>query len=199
MLILPADALQRGLRYLQLEHAYKWKSEDSKKEIFCQHNGLSPLTLADMWHDMTATDIPEAQVNIGEQGDTGFRMFFVSYFFLWTYPNNSGLLVSRFHICEKYSRGEHLWKWIRKIAALKALKIVWDPHFSSNESEIVVVTLDGTDFRVNEKKHPRYNQDKGQCSKKFNHCAAKYEIAMSVFSSRKLCGSMALIVGLSMI
>ena len=47
--------------------------------------------------------------------------------------------------------------------------------------------------------HPRFNQDKGQCSKKFNHCAAKYEVAVSVFRSEKLCGSMALFEELSMI
>jgi hypothetical protein len=82
---------------------------------------------------------------------------------------------------------------------LKALKIVWDPRLKSVDSEIFVVTVTGTDFRVNEKKHPRFNQDKGQCSKKFNHCAAKYEVAVSVFRSEKLCGSMALFEELSMI
>jgi len=169
---------------LRLEYACQRKSEHSKTETFRKHFGSLPLALADMWHNMTATDISEARVDIKEQDDAGFRMFLVAHFFLWTYPKNSGLIVSRFQICDKYSRGEHLWKWIRKIAALKALKIVWDPRLDSVESEIFVVTVDGTDFRVNEKKHPRFNQDKGQCSKKFNHCAAKYEVAVSVFRSK---------------
>jgi hypothetical protein len=137
-----------------------------------------------MWHNMTATNISEARVDIKEQDDAGFRMFLVAHFFLWTYPKNSGLIVSRFQICDKYSRGEHPWKWIRKIAALKALKVVWDPRLDSVELEIFFVTVDGTDFRVNEKKHPRFNQDKGQCSKKFNHCAAKYEVVVSVCRSK---------------
>ena len=126
MLILPADVLRRGLRYLRLEYACQRKSEHSKTETFRKHFGSLPLALADMWHNMTATDISEARVDIKEQDDAGFRMFLVAHFFLWTYPKNSGLIVSRFQICDKYSRGEHLWKWIRKIAALKALKIVWD-------------------------------------------------------------------------
>jgi hypothetical protein len=96
-----------------------------------------------MWHNMTATHISEARVDIKEQDDAGFRMFLIAHFFLWTYPKNSGLIVPRFQICNKYSRGEHLWKWIRKIVALK---IVWDTRLDSIELEIFVRTVDGTDF-----------------------------------------------------
>ena len=181
----PQRATNGHKRPQRLEYACQRKSQDSKTETFRKHFGSLPLALANMWHNMTATYISEARVDIKEQDDAGFRMFLVAHFFLWTYPKNSGLIVSRFQICDKYSRGEHLWKWIWKIAALKALKIIWDPHLDSVESKIFVVTVDGMDFRVNEKKHPRFNQDKGQCSKKFNHCApAKYEVAVSVFRSK---------------
>ena len=183
MLVLPAVVLRRGLRYLQMEYACKRKSEFEKTKIFRQHYGSSPLDLASMWHDLTVTDIPEARVDIKEQGDAGFMMFLVAHFFLWTYPKNSGLIVSRFRICEKYSRGKHLWLWLRRIAALTKLKVKWDPRLDSSETEIFVVTVDGTDFRVWERKNPRFNQDKRQCSVKFNHAAAKYEVAINVFTS----------------
>jgi len=38
--------------------------------------------------------------------------------------------------------------------------------------------VDGVDFRTWEQKHERYNMDTKDCSKKFNHAAAKYEIAL---------------------
>jgi hypothetical protein len=137
-----------------------------------------------MWHDMAVTTIFEARITDEELCERGFRMFLVAHFFLWTYPKNAGLIALRFRICESYSQGEPLWTWIRKIAALKALKIVWDPRLNSSESERYVVTVDGTDFRTWERKHPTLNQDRKQCSKKFNHGAVKYEIAVSVYTNK---------------
>jgi hypothetical protein len=77
-----------------------------------------------------------------------------------------------------------LWKWICKIAALKEKKIVWDLRLDSRETEIWCLTVDGTDFRITERKHPQMNMDKGLCSKKFNQAALKYEITMSVFEPK---------------
>jgi hypothetical protein len=182
MLLSPANVLKRGLYYLQCECSRM--SVERQNEQFHKHYGSSPLVLANMWYDLTVTDIVEARVSEKEQCDKGFRMFLVAHFFLWTYPKNSSLLASRFRICERYSRGEPLWKWIRRIAALKALKIVWDRRLNDTNSEIFVVSVDGTDFRLWERKHRTLPRDNGQCSKKFNHGAAKYEIAISIFTSK---------------
>jgi hypothetical protein len=182
MLLSPADVMKMGLRYLQLE--FRRLSEERQNEEFHKHYGSSPMDLANMWYDLTVTDIVEARVSQKEQCDTGVRMFLVAHFFLWTYPKNSNLLASRFRICERYARGEPLWKWIRRIAALKAKKIVWDPRLNDQNSEIFVVTIDGTDFRIWEKKHPTLPRENGQCSKKFNHGAVKYEIAISIFTAK---------------
>ena len=111
-------------------------------------------------------------------------MFFIAHYFLWTYPKNSRILASRFKCCEKYARGEHLWRWIAKIAALKEKKIVWDADMDASNTAIFALSLDGTDFRVWEKKHPFLNQDRQHCSKQFKHGALKYEVAMSVFKPR---------------
>jgi hypothetical protein len=182
MVLSPAGILAKGLHYLRLDH--KQQSEANKAKSFHKHYGSSPLVLATMSHDMTATTIPEAQISDKELCERGFRMFLVAHFFLWTYPKNSSLIASRFDMCDNYLRGEPIWKWIRKIAAMKGLKIRWDPRLDSPESEIFVVTVDGTDFRIWERKHPTMNQDRRQCSKKFNHAAAKYKIAVSVFTSK---------------
>merc|ERR1711915_71933 len=50
--------------------------------------------------------------------------------------------------------------------------------------QIFIVSVDGVDFKVWEKKHPRFKVDRGQYSKKFNHGALKYEIAIDVYTGR---------------
>ena len=105
----------------------------------------------------------------------------MAHHFLWTYPKNSHMLACRFKICEVYSRGEPLWKWIKKIQAMKAKKIIWDHSLDSPETEIFVISVDGVDCRIWEKKHPTKPRDTALCSKKFNHGAVKYELALSVF------------------
>jgi hypothetical protein len=143
-----------------------------------------------MWYDLTVTDIVEAQVSRKEQCETGVRMFLVAHFFLWVYPKNSSLLASRFRICKCYSREEPLWKWSWPIAALKMKKIVWDHLLNNLNAELLVVTIDGTDFPMWEKKHPILPRDNGKCSKRFNLGAVKNEIAIST-SPPRLCRSAA--------
>jgi hypothetical protein len=181
MLLSPADVLKRGLKYLQID--FSKKSEAKKNKDFHKHYGSSTLVLANMWYDLTVSDIAEARISEPEQCDKGFKMFLMAHFFLWTYPKNADLLASRFRIGERCSRGEPLWLWIRRIAALKGLKIKWNPRFNDPDAEIFIVTIDGTDFRTWEKKHPTLNKDRQMCSHKFNHAAVKYEIAISIQTS----------------
>jgi hypothetical protein len=107
-----------------------------------------------------------------------------AHFWLWVYPKNSSLLASRFKICERYSRGEHIKKLVKRIAALKAKKIVWDPILDNPDMEIFAISLDGTDFRMNEQKHSLLPRDPQACSQKFNHGAVKYEIALSLHRAK---------------
>lgn len=179
MLLSPSDVMKKGLRYCGIRGTRSSAAAQTKQ--FHSHYGSSPLDLADMWYDLTTTDIPEAQLEDKDKSEKGFKMFMVAHHFLWTYPKNSSLLASRFGICERYARGEPVWKWIKKIAALKAKKIVWDDSLNDPNTEIFIVLVDGVDFRMWEKKHPTLPIDRGYCSKKFNHCGAKYELCMSIF------------------
>lgn len=104
--------------------------------------------------------------------------------FLWTYPRNSSVLAQGFQICERYCRGDPVWRWVANIASLKASKIVWPASLDSPDSDIFVVTVDGVDFKTWEKKHPLLNQDRQMYSHKHNKCAVKYEIGISVFTSK---------------
>jgi hypothetical protein len=158
----------------------KWKLE----EFHAHYYGSDALELADVWYDLTTTDIEGAQLTATEKSEKGFRFFLMAHHFLWTYPKNSRNISSRFKICECYCRGKSRWTWVGKIVALKAKKIVWDPRLNQPNIETFILSVDGTDFKMWEKKHPNLPRDPQQCSQKFKHGAVKYEIGLSVFRSQ---------------
>jgi hypothetical protein len=67
------------------------------------------------------------------------------------------------------------------IAKLKTKKIVWDQSYDDPNSQIFIVTVDGTDLKCWEEKHPTLLHNKYQFSHKFNHGAFKYEIAVDIY------------------
>jgi hypothetical protein len=81
-----------------------------------QHFGSSPLDVANIWYDLMETDIAEAQVSEKEKSQKGFKRFMAVNYWLWVYPKNPSLLASWFKICKQYSRGEHIKKWVKRIA-----------------------------------------------------------------------------------
>jgi hypothetical protein len=144
MLLSVQDVLQAGLRYVGVD----LKSEMSRANRiveFRKDYGSSDLDLASIWYDLTFTTIPGAKLSELEKR-RGFKMFMVANNFLWTYPKNANTLASRFKMCVNYSKGAHLWIWVKRIAALKASKIKWDPKFGNPNAEVYIVTVDGTDY-----------------------------------------------------
>jgi hypothetical protein len=110
------------------------------------------------------------------------KWYFVAHFFLCAYPKNASMLSSRSKgVCDKYCQGEPLWIWIKGITALKSKKIVWDDNVANPKNlEIFCITIDGTDFKINELEHKTLPRDNRACSHKTQHAAAKYEIALAV-------------------
>ena len=110
----------------------------------------------------------------------GIKMFLAAHHFLWTYPKNRRILASSIDIGKRNARGEPLWKWIQRIAALKEKKIVWDPF----HEVFFGMSIDGTDYRTFKEKHPVFNKNPKTYSQKFNHGALKYEVGLSIFKSK---------------
>ena len=48
------------------------------------------------------------------------------------------------------------------IAQLKVKKIVWDKSLEDPNSTVYIISVEGTDYKVWEKKHPAFSIDKGQ-------------------------------------
>jgi hypothetical protein len=178
----PSDVVKRGFAYLDIRTTTK--RTDRLYFIFKKEYGATPVELAKVWYDLLTTDVPEAKLLGKDVSEKGFKRFLMAYYFLWIYPKNSEQFASRFHVCERYARGPHIWDMIAKIAALMAQKIVLDAAFDDDSTEKFIMTLDGTDFRIWEPKHPTLPVDKGFCSHKFKKAGLRYEIGISLKQSR---------------
>jgi hypothetical protein len=176
----------RGLTILKISTAEQQKrTERWKNEIFRKLYGSPPCVVRQMWDDLIDTNILECKLDIGETNHTGLRMLLIAHYFLWTYPRNSQMLEAHFSpICEKETRGDRLWHWIKKICLLMPSRIHWLERFDQEDSEAFIATIDGIDCKVWEprKNHPDYHFDPGMYSHKFKRAAWKYEIAVAIFS-----------------
>jgi hypothetical protein len=83
--------------------------------LFLQTNG---------WYDLMTTEV-NAWLTEADKSDKGFKMFLTVHHFLWTYPKNAKTLGSAFSVCKRLVQGDNLWRWVRMIAALKPIKVVW--------------------------------------------------------------------------
>ena len=171
-----------SMRFLKLDQ--RKSTLNGKLYDFHKHFGSSPLVVANIWYDMTKTTIQEARIPLKEQNEKGFRMFLAAIYFLWAYPKNSTLVATALGISDRAARGEPLWRWLYRLSAMKELKIRWDERLDDPETEVFILTIDGTDCKIWERKHPRYNQDKKQCSQKMNHGAAKYELGICIRTAK---------------
>lgn len=159
-------------------------SRDALQLCFHKHYGSTPLDLAEMWYDLTVTDITGAALTVDEKNMKGFTMFMTAHYFLWTYPKNANLVSSRFGVNDKYVQGKHLWTWIAKIAALRERKIAWDDRLDDPNTELFCISVDGKDFKCWERKHPELPIDPGMMSEKFRKAGWKYEIALSIWEPK---------------
>lgn len=129
----PRTVLKKGLEHVGIQWNPKHNSDKAMTEEFCAHYGPSPLDVASVWYDLVHASIPEAKLDEKEHSEQGFRMFMSAHYFLWNHQRNARNLGSRFKICERYAWGEHLWRWVSKIQALKAAKIKWDPKIRRSQ------------------------------------------------------------------
>ena len=159
------------------------KHGDRRRETdFRKHYGGSSLALADQWMDLQFTS---GTLTEDEKSLKGLDRFFIAHHVIWAYPKNAKITADKFNICEDYAKGDHLWDWIEKIGALRHRKIIWCPRkLNDPNAPTFIAAVNGTDFRVWEKRHPTLPKDPGQMSHKFKHGALKYLIAVANYESQ---------------
>lgn len=178
----PATILKRGLYILLID----WERESTSSQInlFKKHYGSTHDVLADMWHDLTTITLPGVVLNKKERSGWGLEFFLRAHYFLFTYPRNTEQFAKRFNIGLSYAQGKPLWIWIERIAMLKQIKITWDERLNEPHPVQYVISVDGTDMKINEVQHDNEPVNKAYYSHKINHGAVKYEIALSIFEPR---------------
>jgi hypothetical protein len=109
--------------------------------------------LADIWYGLTIGDHLPKKLKLGDNEKNGLKRYMMTHHWFWAYPKNSSMLASRFK-CSKWScRGEPVWKWVKRIAAMRANKIHWEHVANEEHLEIFSILDDGTDFKLQEWKH----------------------------------------------
>ena len=104
MLFNEEQILLHGLDLMHI--SYERKSMKSRLIQFHKHFGSSPMDIKDIWNDIVGHNLCSEK----EKSMKGFQMYLAAHYFLWEYPKNASSLASRFQICERYARGEPLWK-----------------------------------------------------------------------------------------
>jgi hypothetical protein len=180
MLLAPSEVLDRGLDYFRLTKRAKRWDLSRQEEEFHKHYGSSTIVIALVWVDL----LEYSSLKTNEKNEKGFKQAMVAMHFLWAKPKNASILASAMDISVDNACGKPLWKWIERIASLKAVKI--QPTDALTVDEVYAVSADGIDFKVWERKHALYNIDIKACSHKFRACAAKYLIALSMRQAKCL-------------
>jgi hypothetical protein len=175
----PRVVVHRGLRFLKIDPKGKW-SKERRHAKFKKHFGGYALTIASQWYDLCHTDIKKAKLTTKEIS-RGFKMFLIAHHYLWNYPRNSDQVADTFDVCEAYSRGSHLWIWIGRIAALEKKVIFWPKALDRDNTEVLAISVDGTDKKDWERKHQteKLPYDRKNFSKKHQHGALKYQVTLA--------------------
>jgi len=154
-------------------------SVNAKKnmERFHSHYGHSPMVFARAWNDLQTTTIAAARIDPANEGIT-ISNFLYSILYLKIYPTEEQM-SGRWGYCEKTVR-KWAWFFIKKIAALKGLKIVWRNDFPTT----FILSVDGVHCRYKEEKHDTLSKDYKLYSHKYNGPGLAYEIALDLFSNQ---------------
>ena len=177
----PSEILKIGLKLVCFSEGRTHRAGiQSNIARFKKHCGCNPSVAARMFEDLQATDLPAAR--LGKNKVSCF-CFSQSLNFL--------------HVCETEERREPifdrspktlrkwLWYYVKKLAALKQLKIKWPDDFPHDDEW--VISVDCTDCPIEEiTTHPTLSQDSELYSFKLNGAGFRCEYGIDRFYSNVL-------------
>ena len=164
-IISPAQMLRRGLRMINIDdntqqrRLYKTNVGDFKAAF-----GRHPVHLCRVWRDLQTTNIPEAFMAEEEAREArSLRGFLMANTFLKVYIGSLSVQAALFQGADKYFVQRMIWVFVRRIAALRAEKIVWPVW-----QETFCASVDGTATRNQEPKDPAVRRNNRNFCKKFS-------------------------------
>ena len=187
MILSPNDVLRLGLMVGRMTpEEQQSKGNHACVELFKGVYGSTPEVMQQIWEDLCTTQIPTAQIPDNEKNHKGFKMFMIANYQLWVYPRNARVIEMQFGpIPEKNTRGDPLWKWVRRLEALLPSKIKWLDSLNDPNGAVFIISVDGTDCKTFERRdHPTLPYNPRMYSQKFNHGGYKYEIGVAVYENK---------------
>jgi hypothetical protein len=184
MLLTPDEMMTKGLYYEGYDFIAQSKMTRSRKlDEFNAIYGSLPIVLATIWEDLLSSDDASIRLTAKERTMFGLNAFFRTHVLLYHYPT-ARLLAWFFAVSLGLVKGEVLWTWIRKMQALKAIKILWQERWNDPDSEKYIITVDGVHCTINEPKHPEYSKNKKYYSHKNHTAGFNYELGISVYEHK---------------
>jgi DDE superfamily endonuclease len=151
--------------------------KETNKRRFRAHFGASAVVCCQIYEDMQCTDIEQARIAGGE---IDLKWFLMAMHYLRKYPKEDEW-ESTFDVGIRWTR-DRIWDRIRKLAAMKAKKIVWPD--SLNGDNMLGLTVDGVHSAAEEPKHPVFSQDKAFFSHKHGRAGYCFELGISLSESQ---------------
>jgi len=177
----PQEMLAHGLKAVHFsEGRIDRAGIQSNITRFKKHYGCNPSVAARIFEDLQVTDLVEAR--LGKKKISCFY-FLQGLHFLYVYE----IEERREPIFDRSPKTMRKWVWyyVKKIAALKQLKIIWPDDFPDNDEWII--SVDCTDCPIEEiTTHPTLSQDKELFSFKLNGAGLRYEYGIDLFYSNVL-------------
>lgn len=179
----PDVVLYRGLRIVRYRKLrIKLARKKTNNQRFQSMFGVAPYTACVVFEDMMTTHIPEAKV---EGSNLELRDFLIALHFLRKYPKEDDY-ERIFDMSKGWVRGI-IWKYVKKIQALKAIKVVWPEDFAY--LDLWVMTVDGTHCwiqELQEPNHPTWSQDSKYYSHKYNKAGMNFELGIALNDNKLL-------------
>jgi len=147
---------------------------------FKKHYGCNPSVAARIFEDLQVTDLPEARIG---KTKVSCSYFLQSLNFLYVYE----IEERREPIFDRSPKTPRKWVWccVKKVAALRQLKIKWPDDFPHDDEW--VISVDCTDCPIEEiTTHPTLSQDSELFSFKLNGAGYRCEHGIDLFYSNVL-------------
>ena len=178
VVLTPQEILTKGLQLLGYKNRQirRFKPERATTR-FKSHYGAKPIVLAKIWEDLQKTTIEEAQLDPRKK-NRSIEDFLRALHFLRAYDTEARR-ESRWQVSDRKLR-DTAWYYIGKLQALKGDKIVWR---DGKESDVWIMTVDGTSCAIDEPTHPEFSQNQKAFSHKKKHAGLTYELGISLFTS----------------
>ena len=146
---------------------------------FKEHFGKHPIHLCRVWRDMQLTTIADAHMSEEEaRSPNGLRGFLMACNLLKVYTGHS-VRAALFQGEDPAKVGKLSWIFVKRVAALIEMKVVWPGQWN----ETFVASVDGTQCQTNEPRDPNVRKNSKNYSHKFHMPGRNHEIAIDLWQS----------------